>query len=79
MQSFFEQRAPRLDTSSPSVRHLQELIRSRGQVHVEMSSGQTITGRIKWQDNHFIALESDPSEPLVLLNRELVALLRGIG
>jgi host factor-I protein len=79
MQSFFEQRSPRLDTSSPSVRHLQDLIRSRSIVHIEMSGGQILTGRIKWQDNQFIALQPDPTLPLVLVNRERVALLRSLG
>jgi host factor-I protein len=79
MQSFFEQRTPRLDTSSPSVRHLQDLIRSRSLVHIEMSGGQTLTGQIKWQDHQFIALQPDPTLPLVLVNRERVALLRSLG
>jgi hypothetical protein len=34
MQSFFERRGPRLDTTLPSVRHVQELIRIRTPVNV---------------------------------------------
>lgn len=79
MQSFFEQRTPRLDTSSPGVRHLQELIRTRALVHIELSGGQTVTGTIKWQDHQFIAIRQDPTLPLVLVNREMVVLMRGLG
>ncbi len=79
MQSFFEQRTPRLDTSSPSVRHLQELIRSRSLVHIELAGGQTVTGTIKWQDHQFLAVRQDPTLPLVLINRDMVLLLRGLG
>jgi hypothetical protein len=44
-----------------------------------MSAGQIVTGRIKWQDHQFIALQPEPTLPLVLLNREQVVLLRSLG
>jgi host factor-I protein len=78
MQSFFEQRHPRLDTSSPSVRHLQDLIRSRSLVHIELNGGQSLTGTVKWQDHQFLAIRQDPDQPLVLVNREMVVLLRSL-
>jgi len=79
MQNFFDQRTPRLDTASPSVRHLQDLIRSANLVHIELSGGQTVTGTIKWQDHQFLAIRQDPTLPLVLINREMVLLLRALG
>jgi len=79
MQSFFEHRTPRLDTTSPSVRHLQELIRSRSLVHIELTPGQTLVGTIRWQDHQFIAIRQDPTLPLVLINRDKVVLLRALG
>lgn len=79
MQSFFEHRGPRLDTTSPSVRHLQDLIRNRSLVHIEMTGGQTVTGTIKWQDHQFIAIRQDPTLPLVLVNRDMVVLMRGLA
>jgi host factor-I protein len=78
MQSFFEQRSPRLDTSLPSVRHVQELIRNRTMVSVQMAGGQELEGTIKWQDNHFLALRQDTSLPLVLLNRSSICVLRAM-
>jgi host factor-I protein len=78
MQSFFEQRSPRLDTSLPSVRHVQELIRNRTMVSVQLSSGQELEGTIKWQDTQFLALRQDTSLPLVLLNRSTICVLRAL-
>jgi len=78
MQSFFEQRSPRLDTSLPSVRHVQELIRNRTMVSVFMAGGQELEGTIKWQDTDFLALRQDTSLPLVLLNRSSICVLRAL-
>lgn len=78
MQSYFEQRSPRLDTSLPSVRHVQELIRNRTMVSVLMAGGQELEGTIKWQDNHFLALRQDTILPLVLINRSSICVLRAL-
>ena len=78
MQSFFESRGPRLDTSLPSVRHVQELIRNRTMVNVRMVGGHELEGTIKWQDNQFLALRQDISMPLVLINRDSIAVLRAL-
>ena len=76
MQSFFDRRAPRLDTSLPSVRHVQDLILNRTSVLVTMVGGQELEGTIKWQDSEFLALRQDTSRPLVLINRDAIALVR---
>jgi host factor-I protein len=78
MQSFFDRRGPRLDTTLPSVRHVQELIRSRTVVRLLTLSGQELEGTIKWQDPHFLALRQEGNLPLVLVNREAVAVLRAL-
>jgi host factor-I protein len=78
MQSFFEQRGPRFDTSLPSVRHVQELIRNATIVRVVMTGGQELEGAIRWQDNHFLALAQEEGLPLVLLNRSAIAVLRAL-
>jgi host factor-I protein len=79
MQSYFERRGPRLDTSLPSVRHIQELIRNRTVVRVVMIGGQELEGTLRWQDNDVLALRQDASMPLVLLNRHGVAILRALA
>ena len=78
MQSYFERRGPRLDTSLPSVRHVRELIRNRTMVSILMVGGHELEGTIKWQDNQFLALRQDTSLPLVLINRDAVAVLRAL-
>lgn len=79
MQSFFDKRGPRLDTSLPSVRHVQELIRNRTPVNVSMLGGQVIEGTIKWQDTHFLALRQDAGMPLALLSRDAIVVLRALA
>jgi host factor-I protein len=76
MQSFFEQRGGRLDTTLPSVRHVQELIRSRVVVCAAMVGGEQVEGRIHWQDPDFLALRQEDDQPLILLRREAIAVLR---
>jgi host factor-I protein len=78
VQSFFESRGPRLDTSLPSVRHVQELIRNRTMVSVLMVGGHELEGTLKWQDNQFLALRQETSLPLVLINRDSIAVLRAL-
>ncbi len=78
MQSFFDRRGPRLDTSLPSVRHVQELIRNRTPVRIALVGGQEMEGTIKWQDNQFLALRQDAAMPLALLNRDAIVVLRAL-
>jgi host factor-I protein len=79
MQSYFERKGPRLDTTLPSVRHVQELIRIRTPVNVVLLSGSELDGIIRWQDNHYLALNVEPGAPLILINREAIALLRALN
>jgi len=76
MQSFFEQRGPRLDTSSPSVRHIHDLIRHSSPVHIELEGGQSLQGTIRWLDQDFLAIQQDLDLPLLMVNRTKVVLLR---
>jgi host factor-I protein len=79
MQSFFERRGPRLDTTLPSVRHVQELIRIRTPVNVVMMSGQECDGIIRWQDSHFLALSTEPGTPLLLISLTAIVSLRALS
>ena len=78
MQSFFDKRAPRLDTSLPSVRHVQELIRNRTLVKVSLQGGVDFEGTIKWQDTHFLALRQEAGMPLALVSRDAIVVLRAL-
>jgi host factor-I protein len=78
MQSFFENRPTRLDTSLPSVRHIQELIRTRTVVSLGLVGGQEVEGVIKWQDLHYLALRQKANQPLMMVNREAITVLRAL-
>lgn len=78
MQGAFEAKHPRLDTSLPSIRHFQELIRNRKLVQIEISTGQSLEGVLAWQDNHYLALREPMGESLLLINRESVVLVRSL-
>ena len=78
MQSFFDKRGPRLDTSLPSVRHVQELIRNRHAVRVVLVGGHELEGTIKWQDNQFLAVLQEAGRPLALVNRDAIVMLRAL-
>lgn len=79
MQSFFEKRGPRLDTTLPSVRHVQELIRIRTPVNVVLLSGKEFEGIIRWQDSHYLAMSTEPGTPLLLISLAAVASLRALS
>ena len=78
MQSFFDTRGPRLDTSLPSVRHVQELIRNRTPIRISLQGGHEVEGTIKWQDPQFLALRQDAGRPLALISRDAIVVLRAL-
>ncbi|MEB3256604.1 MAG: hypothetical protein VKJ05_09485 [Synechococcaceae cyanobacterium] len=57
---------------------MRELIRNRTMVSILMVGGHELEGTIKWQDNQFLALRQDTSLPLVLINRDAIAVLRAL-
>jgi host factor-I protein len=76
MHSAFDAKHPRLDTSLPSIRHIQDLIRNRTPVQIETTTGQSLEGVLAWQDVQYLALREPMGESLVLINREAVVLVR---
>jgi host factor-I protein len=79
MQSFSGRRKETLDTSQPSVRHVQELIRHKIPVTIQvLTASEVYRGVIRWQDLHCIALSEGDDEdlPLTLINRETVSVIR---
>lgn len=56
MQSFFEKHSIALDTSQPSIRHLQDLIRHRTPVAIQVVGIGELEGTLHWQDGSYLAL-----------------------
>ena len=78
MQSFFDRRAPTLDTAQPSIRHIQDLIRREAPVAIRMGDGHEFAGVLRWQDLQYFALDQGDARPLVLINRHAVSVLRSL-
>jgi sRNA-binding regulator protein Hfq len=83
MQSYFEartaQRNSTLDTDQPGTRHIQNLIRRKAPVTIEIGAGRQLEGVIRWQDLQFLALDTGGDQPLTLVNRHALILLREQG
>ena len=79
MQSFFERRPTALDTSQPSIRHLQDLIRHKTPVAVQVMGVGELEGLLHWQDSHYLALKQDENRPLTLISRSAASTIRAIG
>jgi host factor-I protein len=79
MQSFLESRAPILDTSQPSVRHIQSLIRQKVPVALRLLDGHELEGVLLWQDLEQFALDPGEGRTLMLINRHAVAVLRSLA
>ena len=79
MQSYFERRGPRLDTSLPSVRYIQGLIREGSSVNVKLVTGEEWVGTMQWQDPNFLALRLEEEVPVVLLSLRSIAILRALA
>ena len=79
MQSFLESRNPTLDTSLPSVRHIQGLIRQKTPVALRLFDGHELEGVLLWQDLDQFALDPGEGRTLNLINRRAVAVLRSLA
>ena len=79
MQSFFEKRTTALDTSQPSIRHMQDLIRHKTPVAVQVLGVGELEGILHWQDIHYLALKQDQNRPLTLISRASAATIRALG
>jgi host factor-I protein len=76
MQSAFDAKHSRLDTSLPSIRLLQDLIRNHQLVQIKITTGESLEGVLAWQDVHYLALREPMGESLLMINRESVVLVR---
>ncbi len=78
MNSAFDRRAPTLDTTQPGIRHIQDLIRHKTAVRLQLSTGHELEGTLRWQDLRYLALSPGDEQPLVLINREALVMIRSL-
>ncbi|NDC34835.1 MAG: hypothetical protein EBZ51_05485 [Synechococcaceae bacterium WB9_2_112] len=78
MNSGFDRRAPSLDTTQPGIRHIQDLIRQATAVRLVLRNGDRIEGVLRWQDQRYLAICPGEGQPLNLVNRDAVDLIRAL-
>ena len=76
MNSAFDRRAPSLDTTQPGIRHIQNLIRHNTAVRLLLNNGHELEGTLRWQDLRYLAMSPGEDQPLTLITRESVAMIR---
>ena len=79
MKEFFDRRSSGLNTSLPSFRFVQDLIRAGSAVSLTTNTGESYEGQLKWQDDNFFALMPPGGAETVLIGRFSVAVIRTIG
>ncbi|QEY31713.1 hypothetical protein EVJ50_05095 [Synechococcus sp. RSCCF101] len=65
-----------LDPSLPGVRQLQQWIREKRAVSIELPNGRMVEGTIRWQDTEFIALSMKAGRGPLMINRRTLSLIR---
>ncbi len=63
-----------LETGLPSTRQIQTLIRDEQMVELKLLTGDSVTGKVRWQDPNCICL-MDQDQP-VLIWRQAIAFVK---
>ena len=61
-----------LPTGLPSIRQIQTLIRETREVEVKLSTGDLLTGKIRWQDPDCVCLFDHYDQPTVIWKQAIV-------
>ncbi|MBW4420119.1 MAG: RNA chaperone Hfq [Myxacorys californica WJT36-NPBG1] len=64
-----------LDTGLPSTRQIQTIIREETEVEMKLTTGDVLTGKVRWQDTHCICL-LDPHEQPTIIWRQAIAFIK---
>ena len=63
-----------MDTALPSIRIVQSFIKEKTQVELQLTTNETLTGTIKWQDGTCIGLEDTSSKLRMVFRHAIVCL-----
>lgn len=55
------------DTDLPSIRQIQTLIRNQQTVEVKVTTGDTLTGSVSWQDANALCVKSEDGQETILM------------
>jgi host factor-I protein len=61
-----------LDTGLPSTRQIQTMIREEKEVEMKLSTGDLLTGKVRWQDPHCICIMDHSDQPMIVWRQSIV-------
>ncbi|BAS57314.1 MULTISPECIES: Hfq-related RNA-binding protein [Leptolyngbya] len=61
-----------LDTGLPSTRQIQTIIREEKEVEMKLSTGDLLTGKVRWQDPHCICIMDHYDQPTIVWRQSIV-------
>jgi len=59
--------SPAFDTGLPSIRQVRTLIRDQQTVEVKLTTGDTLSGAVSWQDANAICVKSSDGNSVILM------------
>ncbi len=67
--------ASEFDTALPSIRQVQKLIKDASFVEMKLVTGDSLTGKISWQDQNCLCLVNEDNQPTTVW-RHAIAYLK---
>ncbi len=62
------------DTSLPSTRQLQNLIKQAVPTEIKLLTGDILTGKVIWQDQYSVCLVNDTSQQVIIWKQAIAYL-----
>ncbi|MEA5581152.1 RNA chaperone Hfq [Nodularia harveyana UHCC-0300] len=59
------------NTSLPSIRQLQELIKQKTLVEWKLLNGDLLTGKLAWQDNNCVCIVDDRNRQITIFKQAI--------
>ncbi|MBD2041781.1 Hfq-related RNA-binding protein [Microcoleus sp. FACHB-672] len=60
------------NTGLPSIRQVQNLIKDKKQVEIKVTTGDSLTGQIRWQDENCVCLFDQQDQPTIVWRHAIV-------
>lgn len=64
-----------LNTGLPSTRQIQTIIREETEVEMKLTTGDMLTGKVRWQDMQCVCL-LDPDDQPTIIWRQAIAFIK---
>lgn len=61
-----------LETGTPSVRQIQDLIKAGSEVELKLVTNDLLVGKLRWQDNQCVCLLDHYDQPTIIWKQALV-------